>query len=89
MIEDAYDTIVSLDDFEKLVIEQGWFENESKWEPILKMCDDLQTRDEIGAQFSAINDDEYGVYFSTELYKIWTNFVHSYFKKWLNFKNFS
>jgi hypothetical protein len=67
MIEDAYDTIVSLDDFEKLVIEQGWFENETKWGPILKMCDDLQTRDEIGAQFSAINDDEYGVYFSTEL----------------------
>uniref|UniRef100_A0A914EH03 DNA primase n=1 Tax=Acrobeloides nanus TaxID=290746 RepID=A0A914EH03_9BILA len=58
MIEDAYDTIVSLDDFEKLVIEQGWFENESKWEPILKICDDLQTRDEINAQFSAINDDD-------------------------------
>ncbi|TKR76912.1 hypothetical protein L596_017982 [Steinernema carpocapsae] len=46
----AYNLIMNSGHFEKLVLEQGWLENEKTWQEILHICECKATRDELEAK---------------------------------------
>lgn len=52
MAEDSYTTIMNSGEMDKIVLEQGWLENEENWSQVLKFCEDAELKDMLNEEFA-------------------------------------
>jgi hypothetical protein len=51
MAEHAYRTIMESSEFNRLVIAQGWLDEEDRWDGVLAHCEDERLRESLRREF--------------------------------------